>query len=240
MYPKAFPASPHWRASEVPSPPCGRRGECSTRKKEAPRFRMDGSGKNTEGVHTVRRAGGISCPQRYHRHHTQCGIRRGAAPKGPLPRPANPPRPPSRPRWTRTGRERSLRHHKSGGAPSGAKPNGRATAPNSDGGGPQGGVHSWRATQSSIGLGRPMGEHPSGPPGSSDPLGCGIPKGPHRPFGADEGHGSSGLSGSRESRADASLQRQKASQTKAPRSQISGKDRRRRTEERSPPGTTRP
>jgi hypothetical protein len=36
-------------------------------------------------------------------------------------------------------------------------------------------------------------------PGSSGPLGSGIPKGPDWPFGAEEGHGSSGLSGSRES-----------------------------------------
>ena len=37
------------------------------------------------------------------------------------------------------------------------------------------------------------------------PLGSGNPKGPDWPFGADEGHGSSGLSGSRESSADGSL-----------------------------------
>lgn len=47
----------------------------------------------------------------------------------------------------------------------------------------------------SIGLGRPMGLDTRWRPGSCGPPGCGIPKVPHRTFGAEGVHRGSGASG---------------------------------------------
>jgi hypothetical protein len=74
-------------------------------------------------------------------------------------------------------------------------------APRRDGGGSPGGSVSWRGANQTIGLGRPMDAGDVGDPEARAPIGCGIPKVPHRTFGAEEGHGSSGASGSRECRA---------------------------------------
>jgi hypothetical protein len=86
------------------------------------------------------------------------------------------------------------------------------SVPRRDGGGPQGErVHGGPA-QRTIGRCRPMGANASGRPGSSGPPGCGIPKGPHRPFGAEGVHRGSGASGPCES----STQTQSARNHKSP------------------------
>jgi len=83
-------------------------------------------------------------------------------------------------------------------------------------GDPQGARVSWRAANRTIRRARRMEPNPRWRPGRSGPLGSGNPKGPDWPFGAEEGHGSSGLSGSRETSADASLQKDQKRQQKGP------------------------